>query len=284
MQYVRELDDLPWEVRRGAAAVLRYWPKVDGRNVAVSATAGHCRYAVYSPQGSVVQGEANVTPTTINGRSALDLAIPAIATLDERYQVRVYWRPSGGAATTEVFDVRLFDVVLWPFGGPATSLNDLLELRADARDVLDRMGQRLGYAPGDEAREYAAAICAVHGRIALEARVRDAVAQDARSAPSETVATTSRASRYTRPALILDRARLARCERMEAMAHAYRSIALGPEESDDPASQAYRHFRDGAGLAWQQVGPLAYDAGETLQPTGEISDIGRMTRVRRVQA
>jgi hypothetical protein len=284
MLYVRELDDLPWEVRRGAAAVLRYWPKVDGRNVVASATAGHCRYAIYSPQGGVVQGEANVAPTTVNGRSALDLAVPAIATLDERYQVRVYWRPSGGAATSEVFDVRLFDCVLFPFGGPSTSLNDLLELRADARDVLDRMGQRLGYAAGDEAREYAAAICAVHGRIALEARVRDAVATDARNAPSETRPGTVQRSRFMRPALILDRARLARVERMEAMAHAYRSIALGPEESDDPASQAYRHFRDGAGLAWQQVGPLAYDESETLQGAGEVTDPGRMVRQRRVQA
>lgn len=284
MVYVRELDDLPWEVRRSTAAVLRYWPKVDGRNVVASATAGHCRYSIHGPNGDTVQGEANVSPTTVEGRSALDLSIPAIATLDERYQVRVYWRPTGGAATSEVFDVRLFDVVLFPFGGPSTSLNDLLELRADVRDVLDRMGQRLGYAAGDEAREYAAAICAVHGRIALEARVRDAVAQEARSAPSETVATTRRSSRYTRPALILDRARLSRVERMEAIAHAYRAIALGPEESDDPASQAYRHFRDGAGVAWQQVGPLAYDAGETLQPTGELSDVGRLTRVRRVQA
>lgn len=284
MVYVRELDDLPWEVRRSTAAVLRYWPKREGRNVVASSTAGHCRYAVYDPQGAVVQAEANVAPTTVDGRSALDLAIPAISTLDERYQVRIYWRETGAAQTSEVFDVRLFDVVLFPFGGPSTSLNDLLELRADARDVLDRMGQRLGYAAGDEAREYAAAICAVHGRIALEARVRDAVAQEARSAPSETVATTRGRSQYTRPALILDRARLARCERMEAMAHAYRSIALGPEESDDPASQAYRHFRDGAGLAWQQVGPLAYDAGETLQPTSELGSIGRLTRVRRVQA
>jgi len=284
MVYVRELDDLPWEVRRGTATTLRYWPKLDGRNVVASATAGHCRYAIFSPQGTAIQGETNLTPTTIEGRSALDIAIPAIGVLDERYQVRVYWRESGAAATAEVFDVRLFDVVLFPFGGPTTSLNDLLELRADAKDVLDRMGQRLGYAAGDEAREYAAAICAVHGRIALEARLRDAVATEARNAPSETKIAARPSSRYTRPALILDRARLARVERMEAMAHAYRSIALGPEESDDPASQAYRHFRDGAGLAWQQVGPLAYDDSETLQPSGEVSDVGRMTRVRRVQA
>ena len=284
MVYVRELDDLPWEVRRSAATVLRYWPKRDGRNVVASSTAGHCRYSLHGPNGDTVQAETNVAPTTVEGRSALDLAIPAISTLDERYQVRIYWRETGAAATAELFDVRLFDVVLFPFGGPSTSLNDLLELRADARDVLDRMGQRLGYAAGDEAREYAAAVCAVHGRIALEARVRDAVAMEARSSPSETQAPARHSSRYTRPALILDRARLARVERMEAMAHAYRSIALGPEESDDPASQAYRHFRDGAGLAWQQVGPLAYDAGETLQPTSELGSIGRLTRVRRVQA
>lgn len=280
MVYVRELDDLPWEVRRNTATTLYLWPKIDGRNVVVSATAAHNYYEVYDPSGNAVQGATNATVSTVSGVSRLALSIPAIAALDERYQVRCYWRETG--SSVEQMDVRLFDVVLYPFGGPAVSLNDMLEQRADVRQRLNEMGQRLGYATGDQAQEYAAAICAVSGRIALEARVRDAVVQDARIHGESKAPVAATAARYTRPALVLDRARLKRVELYEALAHLYRSMALQPEDGTDPAAAAYRLYRDMAGVAWGQVGPLAYDAGETLQPTGEVTDPGRITyRVRR---
>jgi hypothetical protein len=283
MVYIRELDDLPWEVRRSTSTTLNYWPKVDGRNVVVTSDAGVNRYEVYDPSGGLVQGSTALTPTTVSGVSRFSLAIPSIATLDERYQVRVYFRETG-AGTPEQLDVRLFDVVLWPFGGPQVSLNDMLEQRADVRQRLNEMGTRLGYAAGDAAQEYAAAICAVAGRIALEARVRDAVVQDARSHSETTAPRTGVAARYTRPALVIDRQRLKRVELYEALAHLYRSQALQPEDGTDPASAAYRLYRDQSGVAWGQVGPLAYDAGETLQPSGELSDPGRVTYRTRRQA
>lgn len=282
MPYVRELDDLPWEVRRNTATTLYLWPKIDGRNVVVSATAAHNYFEVYDPSGLQVQASTNATVASVGGVSRLALSIPAIATLDERYQVRCYWRETG--SSVEQMDVRLFDVVLYPFGGPSISLNDMLEQRADVRQRLNEMGQRLGYATGDQAQEYAAAICAVSGRIALEARVRDAVVQDARLHSETKAPVTGGATRYTRPALVLDRARLKRCELYEALAHLYRSMAIQPEDGTDPAAAAYRLYRDMASTAWQQVGPLAYDAGETLQPSGTVADPGRITYRTRRQA
>ena len=80
------------------------------------------------------------------------------------------------------------------------------------------------------------------------------------------------------------RARLKRCELYEALAHLYRSMAIQPEDGTDPAAAAYRLYRDMASTAWQQVGPLAYDAGETLQPSGTVADPGRITYRTRRQA
>ena len=273
MPFVRERDDLPWEARLNASATFRYWPKLDGRNIVASPTAGHCRYAVRGADGSSILGETNVTPTTVAGVSRLDLAIPAIATLGERLQVRIWFRETGGA---ERYDMRTFDVVLHPFGQPWTSRNDILEMRPDADTHLDRIGQRLGYAAGDEAKIFAAAICAIHGRIALEARIRDTIGVD-RSSSGRLGAG------FTRPALIIDRQRLARVERYETMAHLYRSVAQKPEDGDDPASQLFRHFRDSANTAWAQVGPLGYDADQNGVPDTVISDVTRVFRFRRAQ-
>ena len=89
MSYIRELDDLPWEVRRSTAATLYYWPKVDGSNVAVSATASHNQYEVLQPNGTVIQARGNATVDTVNGVSRLTISIPAITTLDERYHAHL---------------------------------------------------------------------------------------------------------------------------------------------------------------------------------------------------
>lgn len=285
MPYVRELDDLPWEVRRGASAVLRYWPKVDGRNVLASAAAGHCTYEVVSPSGATVQAEINITPTTVSGVSLLDLAIPAITELGERYQVRITYRESGGSVSYT--DLRTFDVVLFPFGQPWVSFNDLVEARQDAADILNRIGVQLGYTTGTEAREYAAAICAIEGRIALDARIRDTVLSDYARAASETrspAALSRLGRRFCRPALIIDRQRLTRVERFGALAHLYRSVALRPQDGEDAASQVYREFKGLADHAWSQVGPLAYDSSEDGVPDEIIAEVTRVGRMRRVQS
>ena len=48
-------------------------------------------------------------------------------------------------------------------------------------------------------------------------------------------------------------------------------------------SSTYRHFRDAAGGAWLQVGPLAYDGSEDLVPDRDLVNMGRVTFLRRVQ-
>jgi hypothetical protein len=282
MGYVRELDDLPWEVRRSAAATLYYWPKVDGANVSVSATATDNQYEVLSPSGTVVQARGNATVASIGGVSRLALAIPAITTLDERYQVRVYWRQLGSAV--EQFDLRLFDVVLWPYNQPQCSANDLLEYRADAGQYLLQLGRRLFAADGDEAVERAAAVCAVHGLLAVHGRIRDAVVMQ-QATHSETRASTNQRTARNRAALILDRTRLKPVEAWESLVHLYRAMAVQPGEAgSDTASAVHRTCADAAAHAWQMVGPLAYDAGENLQDGAEITDPGRHTVRRRRQA
>lgn len=281
MAYIQEFDELPWEARQGVATTFRFWPKIDGRNVLASATSGHCYFTVHDPSGTSIQSQTSITPTTVGAVSRLDIAVSAISTLDESYTIRLTWRESG--SSTVQFDTMVFDVVLYPFGQPWTSLNDLLDLRSSAADALDRMGQNLEYASGDEAREYAAGLCAYNGRLRLDARIRDEII-NARLGASETSAKTSTGTVKGRPHLILDRRRLIRVERLEAAAHLYRSLAPDPEEGEDPMSALYRHFRDEASAAWQMVGPLRYDASEDLVPDSVVEDVGRVIYHRRVQA
>ena len=294
MVWIREFDELPWEVQQSTATTVRFWPKVDGANVIASAVAGEVTVAIHDTAGDVVQAATNATPvkatgplagrTASNSHTYIPVAIPSIATLGERYSARITWQVSGSAVVR--FDQRLFDVVLYPFSQPETSMSDLLDLRSDIATVLDRMGQRLGYASGREAQEGAASLCAYNGRLALDSRIRDQVLQDRSTASaSETRAPVLGVDAvYARPALVLDRARLIRVERLEAMAHLYRSLAPAPDEGEDPFSSLYRHFRDAASTAWMQVGPLAYDGSEDLVPDTQLTNLGQVTRLRRVQS
>lgn len=279
MAYVRELDDLPWEAPFGRSHVFRFWAKENGENVVPSASP---TWAIYSESGSsLTSGTGTVTASAQDAsQSYIAITVPNSLALGERYQLRVTWVASVSGVTYE--DIRLFDVVRFPFGAPYTSLNDLQELRSDISDRLNRIGVSLGYATGDTAREAGAAICAYHGRIALEARIRDQIERDAAAGDNRAPNVRAR-SRYMRPALILDRTRLARVERYEAAAHAYRFDAKAPEDGDDSASQAYRHFRDQANLAWTQVGPLTYDSADTGQSDAQVAELSRVTFARRVQ-
>lgn len=282
MTYISEFDELPWEARKDQAATFRYWPKVDGRNVTASSVSGEVSFTVHKPDGSQIQGSTNVSPTAVGKYSRLDLVVSAIATLDEGYTVRLTWRQA--SETEDYFEVIPFDVVLYPFGSPWVSLNDLLELRASAGDALDRLGQGYEYASGDQARAYAAGVCAYNGRLALDARIRAAVLGGNVGGASETSPGSARDDNRGRPHLILDRKRLIRVERYEAAAHLYRAIAPDPEEGEDPMSALYRHFVAEADKAWQQVGPLRYDASEDLTADQVVEDLSSVVYMRRRQA
>lgn len=284
MAYARESDELRRELRRGVNTTFPWWPKVDGANVRLAAGA---TFYVYSPAGVLLQDSTGVSDVLVGAISRGDLVIDASkfgTALGEDYQIRITWREYG--TTFDRFDLAHFDIVLYPFGPPSVSLNDLLEERPDVGEVLDRLGQLLGYAAGDAARETAAAVFAVRARVELDARIRDAVAADAAkfAAPSYTsTGASSSSDLYTRPRLILNRERLNRFERKMAMALVYAADASNPLEGDDEASALHRFYRDAAEAAWRGVGPLRYDSTETLKPSETLTGLGRTVRMERIQ-
>lgn len=282
MTYISEFDELPWEARRDKAATFRHWPKVDGINVAASSVSGEVAFTVHKPDGSQIQGSTNVSPTAVGKYSRLDLAVSAIATLDEGYTVRLTWRQAGVAE--EYFEVIPFDVVLHPFGQPRVSLNDLRDLRPGIGDALDRFGQNYEYASGDQARERAASICAYNACLALNARIRAAVISGNVGGASETSASSARNDRRGRPHLLINRKQLIPLERLEAAAYLYRGLAPDPEEGEDPMSALYRHFVAEADKAWQQLGPIPYDFNEDLTADQIVEDIASVVYMRRRQA
>jgi hypothetical protein len=292
MVWIREFDELPWEVRQSTATTLRYWPKVDGANCIASAVAGEVTFQVMDSSGTEVQAATNATPikatgplagrTASNSHTYIPIAIPSIATLGEHLTVRILWQQSGQSVVYR--DIRQFDVVMNPFGQPQASLSDLIAVRNGIAAVLDRMGQTLGYASGTEAQEGAAAMCTYHGRLAVSNRIRAQVVTDRSTAVSENRAPVlGYETVYARPALTVDRNQLLMVERYEALAHLYRAIAPAPDDGEDPGSGLYRHFRDAASSAWLQMPPITYDGAEDLVPDSSLANMGRVTRMRRVQ-
>ena len=282
MTYTSEFDELPWEARKDKATTFRYWPKVDGINVTASSVSGEVSFTVHQPDGSQIQGSSNVSPTAVGKYSRLDLAVSAIATLDEGYTVRLTWRQAGGAE--EYFDVVPFDVVLHPFGQPQVSLNELQDLRPGIGDALDRFGQDYEYASGEQARKRAASVCAYNACLALNARIRAAVISGNVGGVSETSAGSARRDRRGRPHLVINRKQLLPIERLEAAAHLYRGLAPDPEEGEDPMSALYRHFAGEAEKEWQRLGPIPYDFNEDLTADQVVEDIASVVYMRRRQA
>lgn len=281
MTYSLELDDLRREIRKDTADAITFWPKVSGQNVVADASAS---YSVYDPAGALIQGPTAVTPTGTD-YSLLTLSISAISTLAEDYSVRITWTPD--AASVARVDVIFFDVVLYPYGEPSVSLNDLLEERPDVGEILGRMGLLLGFDDAT-ATEEMAGVFAIRARVELDALVRDQVAQDARSdsawSYSSVLSTgAGSSSRFARPNLILNRERLNRVERKLALKLIYAADMTEPE-GDEEAAGLYRHYKAEAELAWKGIGPLKYDTTEDLIPDAVLTDIGRVVSLRRAQA
>ena len=93
MAFTQRRTSLRQEVRKGSAGSVRLWCTVDGESVAAYAS-GHT-YSVLSDLAETIQAATSVSPTTIDGESYFDLAIPAISTLREGCRVVVEWLDSG---------------------------------------------------------------------------------------------------------------------------------------------------------------------------------------------
>lgn len=265
MTYERENDDLRRELRKGQPGTFVYWPKVLGENVGATAASA----TVYSPGGAQIE----VPSTSIVGNK-ISIPVSAIEDLDEDYRVEV----SFTYAAVDYFDVFFFDVVLFPWGQPSVSLNDILEERPDARYTLERQGKRLGLGTGTEAEEMAG-IYAVRARVELDALIRDQISRDAASYLGSNLST---ARQYTRPYLILNRERLNRVERKLALKLMYAGEMTAPDSAEEAAS-LYSFYEEAANNAWRGVGPLKYDNSEDLTPDSDLADLGKVGILRRVQ-
>ncbi len=271
MAFARELDELRQEVRKDASGTISFWPKVDGENVAVtSATA-----AVYDCDGNVLQATASLTPTDVGGVDRFDKTVNAISTLNEDYRVEFTWIYNGVTRVNHVY----FDIVLYPFGQPSVSLNDLLEQRPDSAETLERLGLQLGYTLSD-AQEKMAAILAVRARVELDAILRKQLTDYWQSLSTEDQF--RHGSRYSRPHLILNRERLNRAERMLAMKALYESDMVDAE-GVEASSSLYRLYEQKVNAAIMGLGPLKFDHDPDLKADDEQIGIGSVGRLKRVQ-
>lgn len=264
MAYAKELDQLRQELRQGVAGTLVFWPKIAGTgNVAASATASHNTFVVKDSSGNTVQASANATRTTVGSISRLDLSVSALSTLDEDYRAEITWRESGGSV--DYFDVVFFDVVLWPWGPPSVSLNDLQEERADAEEICTRHGLKLAITAAEMA-----AIYGVRARVELDRMVRDQVVTDSGLYPQSGHVSVPGVPARGRPHLILNRERLNLVERKLAVRCMFEADMTDPEPgSGDESGALYAHYKAAAESAWRSVGPLKYDAGQSLSVTVE---------------
>lgn len=132
MTYQQELDDVRQEVRRGASGIVRYWPKVDGENVAVTGTP---TYVWYDPDGDTL-GSGNTTPTTVGAFTRCAITIDASGETDVRegHRVAISFVYSGSTYVESLS----FDVVVEPMGSVNVSMNDLTSEQADAEAILLR--------------------------------------------------------------------------------------------------------------------------------------------------
>lgn len=269
MAHARENDELRSEIRKDVAGTISLWPKVDGLNVAVSSSS----YVVKDPSGTVIQSGTG-TDTDVDGIDRIDCAVSPISTLDEDYTCHISWVYNG----TTRLDVVQFDVVLWPFGGPEVSLNDMRELRADAEAILTRYGERLGQSSNKA--EYAAGVCAYRARVALERFLRDRIDQDARTAASEH-STGLKNVKLWRPNAILNREVLKSAEAFLAVKHMY-LVDMGAQDSGDESASHYEQWSELAAAEMRSIGPVKFDFNEDLRTDTIDETLGRSIRRRRV--
>lgn len=277
MTFASESAGLRREIRQSISDTISFYPKVGGVNLTVAPSSA--RYEIRDPGGALLQS-GNAVSSAVSGNRVLSVVLNPISTLAEDYQCRFYWAPT--AFDAERLDIVLFDVVAFPWYESAVSLNSLQELRADIGDVLQRLGEKLALAAPENATM--AGVIAGRARVELDAMLRDQIAKDGQQFGS-TVALADRAvaSIYIRPRLILNRERLDRVERLLAVMLTYASDMDGPD-SDDESASLYRHFKTEAESAFRSIGPLRYDRSESLLPSAELTDIGRVINLRREQA
>lgn len=283
MTYQQELNDLRRELIKSEATTLSWWPKVLGQNVDVSSTPSDNTFTVHKPDGTEIQGTTNASRVVITPDARLDMAVNAIADLDEDYQVRLTWKETGGTVHKELLH---FDVVLVPFGPPSISLSALREERPDIADYLVRFYRKIlpaGAASTDEERaEVAAGIYAVRARVELDALIRAQINEDAQQAVSSYEHADTEQTRFTRPRLILNRERLNRVERKIAMKLIFAADAKDPEDGSEDSAALFRHFRGEANTAWKSIGPLRYDTDDDLVPDRTIEAVSTVTMIERV--
>lgn len=307
MTYSRENDELRREIAPSASASesFTFWPKIDGVNVLAmfvgdgSSGTVSPTYEVFTPAGVSIYSSGSLTPTDSGTPSVSQLSIavsasliPSLASmtaLAEDYFIKISWRLRGDTTYSRPrIDVIYFDVVLYPFGPPSVSLNDLLEERPDVGEVLDRMGQLLGYASGATAQTSMAGVFATRARVELDALIRDAVGADAAAVAGGSYTNTTRIrptpiQRFTRPNLILNRERLNRVERKLAMQLVYAADMTEPEGPEEAAG-LFRHYKAEAERAWRGVGPLKYAEFESFVPDTTLTELSRVISLRRRQA
>lgn len=258
MAFAQERDELRAEVRRNTSGIITYWTKADG----VNSTASAAYYAVFDSSGRALQSEQAATITAVTDvGSRLDLAVPAIDSYEDGARLDLRFTVSG----VEYYDTILFDVVRVPFlrsGG--VSLNDLREERADIDVVLDRIGQRLGYASGDTAQAQAASIFAFRARGVLDSWLR---------------ASSSEVGKL-RAALVVDRRALLRVERLLSIHLVFLSLATNPSDGEDETSALARYYESSARAAYQALN-LSYDFDEDGVP--DVKPKSGVVYVRRVQ-
>lgn len=261
MTFVREGDLLRPELLTTGAGVITVWPKVDGANVQASAAG----FVVYKPDGTTSLQTGAPTPTDVEQGnrtvSRIDCAVSAIATPDEDYQLRVQWT-YGGSVYDEIV---LFDVCLAPLGS-LLSLSDLLELKPDVGDDLERYARRLGYPTGQEGQEAAAGICVTQARQEVQSRLQ------ARAREAEEI----------RPHMMLDRRAVAAVERYFALAAVYEGLGGTTDDLDEqPAALALKHWLRRAEGAWVnlRVKYMAHDATDS-SPAGR-THFGRAFQMER---
>ncbi|MEQ8278330.1 MAG: hypothetical protein RMA76_38160 [Deltaproteobacteria bacterium] len=263
--YVPELDELRWEVARNTAGVVSFFPKVPGTGNVTATTA---TYELFDPLGnSIGTGSATIAAVGTPSVSRIDVPVPALATLDEDYQARIVWRETGGSSDRTA--IVLFDVVMYPLERSVLSLNDLLVLRPEIGQVLERLGLRFSPALSDEAM---ASEYGYQARLELDAMIRAQIEQDAARDPKN-----------RRPNAVLNRERFMRVERNLALKIIYFADCSNPESEEDESAGLGRYYRTQADQAWASIGPLKYDADEDLVVDTVEDNVGRVVFARRVQ-
>lgn len=270
MAWTLENDDLRKEMRRGQATIFYHWPKVAGQNLAAEATA--VTATVYDPSGQALETPA-VSQSVVGGSLRLAVTVAGIDQLDEDFRVDITFDGH--------FRSFQFDVVLYPFGEPSVSLNDILEERPGAEEVLTNLGRRLINGGTDAAALAAfAQVVSIRARVDLEAWVREAIVQDRGSGPTTTSSGVRNDLGYKmRPYLILNRERLNRVERMLAMRALYRADMVEPEGPEE-SSALYRFYDEEAIRAWKQIGPLKYAQNTETLAGSNADEMAGFTRSR----